>query len=776
MSRQSNGNNLHGPDNDLYKVFEQLDKIVKKYNTQYITVEILALSLLTDKNVQKAINACGADYKQISKEIEVKLEEEIGEYNSSSCPSGYAATTAFENVLKNAATQAGQAGKTNYGCHHVMGSLMAERESYARYVLEQHGVTRSEFLRQYHKNINPGGVEHEIDPVTGELSNRASDPLTAYCINLNEMAKNGKIDILIGREYEVRRAIQILSRRRKNNPILVGEPGVGKTAIAEGIAYKIVNGQAPKYMEDATLYSLDMGTLLAGTKFRGEFEERLKDVIAAIKKKNEEGKAILFIDEIHTIIGAGATSGGAMDAGNILKPALAKGEIRCMGSTTYKEFNKHFEKDEALRRRFQKVDVSEPSPTEAKDILRGLRTYFEDYHGISFTDEAIDAAVTLSVKHIHDNKLPDKAIDILDEAGAAQRLLSDDERATAIGVPEIEAVVTEIARIPEINVREDDSAVLRDLSSVMKNFVFNQDTPIDALVRSIKVSRAGLRAANKPVGSYLFAGPTGVGKTEVAKQLARLLGVHFERIDMSEFMEKHSVSKLIGTPPGYVGHDNTEGLLIETVDRHPHMVLLLDEVEKAHPDIFNVLLQVMDNATLKNSHGKKVYFENVIIIMTSNAGAAQTEKRSIGFGSGFHDGAMEQEVKRLFAPEFRNRLDNIMYFNRLDENVMINIVDKFLNELQVQLDEKDIVLEITDNAKEWLAKKGYEPAYGARPLGRVIQTHIKDDLADEILFGPLKNGGVAMVDIDSNDENKLTITSRKYADPKKTKPVLDEVE
>jgi ATP-dependent Clp protease ATP-binding subunit ClpA len=570
-------------------------------------------------------------------------------------------------------------------------------------------------------------------------------------VNLNKKAKDGRIDPLIGREAEVLRSIQILCRRQKNNPLLVGDPGVGKTAIAEGLARKIIEGQVPEVLADATIFSLDMGALLAGTRYRGDFEERLKSVM---KELENHPKAILFIDEIHTVIGAGATSGGAMDASNLLKPALQSGNLRCMGSTTYKEYRQHFEKDRALARRFQKIDVAEPSIPDAIKILMGLKPYYEEYHKVKFTDEAIKAAVELSSRHMGDRKLPDKAIDVIDESGASMMLLPPDKRKDTIGVEEVEAVVARMARIPSKAVSKDDSEMLRSLDADLKRVVFGQDKAIDSLAAAIKMARAGLREPQKPIGSYLFAGPTGVGKTEVARALANIMGVELLRFDMSEYMERHTVSRLIGAPPGYVGYDQG-GLLTDGVDQHPHCVLLLDEIEKAHPDLFNILLQVMDHGTLTDANGKKADFRNVILIMTTNAGAADAAKMSIGFGRGKKDEENEEAIKRLFTPEFRNRLDAVIAFGGLSPEVVRNVVQKFVLQLEAQLSERNVTIELTDKAADWLAKRGYDESFGARPLARIIQEHIKKPMADELLFGSLKNGGIVKVDIDPKDADKL---------------------
>jgi ATP-dependent Clp protease ATP-binding subunit ClpA len=574
--------------------------------------------------------------------------------------------------------------------------------------------------------------------------------LAKYCVDLNAKSIKGDVDPLIGREHEVERCIQVLCRRRKNNPLLVGDPGVGKTAIAEGLAKKIVERQTPEVLQGATIYSLDMGALLAGTRYRGDFEERLKAVVSELE---EHPDAVLFIDEIHTVIGAGATSGGAMDASNLLKPALQGGKLRCMGSTTYKEFRQHFEKDRALSRRFQKIDVNEPSVEDTIKILKGLKPYFEEHHDIKYTNDAIKTAVELSARYINDRKLPDKAIDVIDEAGAAQHLVAESKRRKTIGAKEIEAVVAKIARIPPKNVSKDDAEVLKDLERSLKRVVFGQDKAIEALSSAIKLARAGLREPEKPIGNYLFAGPTGVGKTEVAKQLADTLGVELLRFDMSEYMEKHAVSRLIGAPPGYVGFDQG-GQLTDGVDQHPHCVLLLDEIEKAHPDVYNILLQVMDHGSLTDHNGRTVSFRNVILIMTSNAGAAEQAKAAIGFGRDRREGEDTAAIERTFTPEFRNRLDAVISFAPLPKSVILQVVEKFVLQLEAQLMDRNVTIELTKPAAEWLAEKGYDDKMGARPLGRVIQEDIKKPLAEELLFGKLAKGGVVKVAV---KDGKLTL-------------------
>ena len=593
-------------------------------------------------------------------------------------------------------------------------------------------------------------------------------PLGKFCVDLNAKAREGKVDPLIGRDDEVERCIQVLCRRRKNNPLLVGDPGVGKTAIAEGLAKKIVEGQTPDILAESTIFSLDMGALLAGTRYRGDFEERLK---AVIKELEDHPDAILFIDEIHTVIGAGATTGGAMDASNLLKPALQSGGLRCMGSTTYNEFRQHFEKDRALSRRFQKIDVNEPSVDDSVKILKGLKPFFEEHHEVKYTADAIKTAVDLSFRYINDRKLPDKAIDVIDEAGAAQHLLPDSKRKKTITPKDIESVVSKIARIPPKSVSKDDTEQLRDLEGNLKRVVFGQDSAIDALSSAIKLARAGLREPEKPIGSYLFTGPTGVGKTEVAKQLASVLGIEFKRFDMSEYMEKHSVSRLIGAPPGYVGFDQG-GLLTDAVDQHPHCVLLLDEIEKAHPDVYNILLQIMDHGTLTDHNGKSVSFRNVILIMTSNAGAAEQAKEAIGFGRDRREGEDTEAIERMFTPEFRNRLDAIISFAPLPKEVILLVVEKFVIQLEAQLMERGVTIELTKPAAEWIADKGYDDKMGARPLSRVIQEHIKKPLAEELLFGKLAKGGLVRVSVKDKKLSLETVPPGKPQLPKSETPLL----
>jgi ATP-dependent Clp protease ATP-binding subunit ClpA len=651
----------------------------------------------------------------------------------------------------------------------VLVAIFAERESHAAYFLQEQDMTRYDAVNYISHGIakRPGmsearpvrGSDEENDSKSGDEQKKKGDALDAYCVNLNKKARDGKIDPLIGRDAEISRTIQVLCRRSKNNPLFVGDAGVGKTAIAEGLARRIVHGEVPDVLRNATVFALDMGTLLAGTRYRGDFEERLKQVI---KELEAYPGAILFIDEIHTVIGAGATSGGAMDASNLLKPALSSGTVRCMGSTTYKEYRQYFEKDRALVRRFQKIDVNEPSVPDAIEILKGLKPYFEEYHKLRYTNDAIKAAVELSARYIHDRKLPDKAIDVIDESGAAQMLLPENRRKRTIGIKEIETTIATMARIPPKAVSKDDAEVLRHLNDTLKRVVYGQDKAIEALGASIKLARAGLREPEKPIGCYLFSGPTGVGKTEVARQLAATLGVEIIRFDMSEYMERHTISRLIGAPPGYVGFDQG-GLLTDGVDQHPHCVLLLDEIEKAHPDLFNVLLQIMDHGKLTDHNGKQVDFRNVILIMTTNAGASDMAKAAFGFTRQKREGEDMEAINRLFAPEFRNRLDSIITFAHLSPEVISKVVEKFVMQLEAQLADRAVTIELTDEATRWLIANGYDELMGARPMARVIQEHIKKPLADEVLFGRLKSGGHVRVVVTTN-ENGRTELGFEYLD------------
>jgi len=719
------------------------------------TLEHLLLALIDEPDAAKVMKACNVDLDTLRKTLVSFIDEDLSTLVSETDGSAAAPTTAFQRVIQRAAIHVQSSGRAEVTGANVLVAIFAERESNAAYFLQEQEMTRYDAVNFIAHGVAKDPAFGEARPVTGttegegETGSAAPEgdgretALQKYCVDLNAKARTGDVDPLIGRESEVERCIQVLCRRRKNNPLLVGDPGVGKTAIAEGLAHKIVKGQTPDVLAGATIFSLDMGALLAGTRYRGDFEERLK---AVVKELEEHPDGILFIDEIHTVIGAGATSGGAMDASNLLKPALQGGKLRCMGSTTYKEFRQHFEKDRALSRRFQKIDVNEPSVEDSIKILKGLKPYFEDHHDVRYTAEAIKSAVELAARYIHDRKLPDKAIDVIDEAGAAQHLLAESKRRKTIGTKEIEAVVAKIARIPPKNVSKSDSEVLRDLDTNLKRVVFGQDKAIEALASAIKLARAGLREPEKPIGNYLFAGPTGVGKTEVAKQLAATLGVELLRFDMSEYMEKHAVSRLIGAPPGYVGFDQG-GLLTDGVDQHPHCVLLLDEMEKAHPDVYNILLQVMDHGKLTDHNGRTVDFRNVILIMTSNAGASEQAKAAIGFGREHREGEDMAAIERTFSPEFRNRLDAIVSFAPLPGEVILQVVEKFVLQLEAQLLDRNVSIELTPEAAEWLAVKGYDAKMGARPLARVIQENIKKPLAEELLFGQLAKGGLVRVTV-----------------------------
>nr|WP_174839386.1 ATP-dependent Clp protease ATP-binding subunit ClpA [Ruegeria lacuscaerulensis] len=728
---------------------------------EFATLEHLLLALLEEPDAIRVMKACSVDLEDLRSTLVEFIDEDLSNLVTDIDGSEAVPTAAFQRVIQRAAIHVQSSGRTEVTGANVLVAIFAERESNAAYFLQEQDMTRYDAVNfiahgvakdpAYGENRSVSGadqVEEEPQSGTGEGEQKES-ALGKYCVDLNTKSRAGDVDPLIGRSDEVERCIQVLCRRRKNNPLLVGDPGVGKTAIAEGLAHKIVAGEAPDVLSETTIYSLDMGALLAGTRYRGDFEERLKAVVTELE---EHPDAVLFIDEIHTVIGAGATSGGAMDASNLLKPALQGGKLRTMGSTTYKEFRQHFEKDRALSRRFQKIDVNEPSVEDSVKILRGLKPYFEEHHAIKYTADAIKTAVELSARYINDRKLPDKAIDVIDEAGAAQHLVAESKRRKTIGVKEIEAVVAKIARIPPKNVTKDDAEVLKDLETSLKRVVFGQDDAIVALSSAIKLARAGLREPEKPIGNYLFAGPTGVGKTEVAKQLADTLGVELLRFDMSEYMEKHAVSRLIGAPPGYVGFDQG-GLLTDGVDQHPHCVLLLDEIEKAHPDVFNILLQVMDHGELTDHNGRTVNFRNVVLIMTSNAGAQEQAKAAIGFGRDRREGEDTAAIERTFTPEFRNRLDAVISFAPLPKEVILQVVEKFVLQLEAQLMDRNVTFDLTPKAAEWLADKGYDDKMGARPLGRVIQEHIKKPLAEELLFGKLAKGGVVRVSVKKGDLN-----------------------
>ncbi|OYX58511.1 MAG: ATP-dependent Clp protease ATP-binding subunit ClpA [Brevundimonas subvibrioides] len=720
---------------------------------EYATLEHLLLALIDDGDASGVMKACNVDLVALKTALTLYVDTDLAALATSDGEDAKP-TAGFQRVIQRAVIHVQSSGREEVSGANVLVAIFSERESHAAYFLQEQDMTRYDAVNYIAHGIakKAGMSEQRPAKTAGQSPEEAEDAaavksggeaLEAYCVDLNEKSRKGKIDPLIGRHAEVDRAIQILCRRTKNNPLLVGEPGVGKTAIAEGLALKIVNHEVPAVLEGATIYSLDMGALLAGTRYRGDFEERLKQVV---KELENHENAILFIDEIHTVIGAGATSGGAMDASNLLKPALASGTLRCMGSTTYKEYRQHFEKDRALVRRFQKIDVNEPTVEDTVKILKGLKTAYESHHKLRYTDAAIRSAVELSARYMTDRKLPDKAIDVIDEAGASQMLLPENKRKKVIGQKEVEAVVAKMARIPPKSVSKSDTEGLRELEKDLNRAVFGQDSAIEQVASAMKLARAGLRDPQKPIGSFLFAGPTGVGKTEVAKQLAATLGIELLRFDMSEYMERHTVSRLIGAPPGYVGHDQG-GLLTDAVDQHPHAVVLLDEIEKAHPDVYNILLQVMDNGMLTDAVGKKVDFRNVVLIMTTNAGAADNARASIGFGRGKVEGEDEKAIQRLFAPEFRNRLDAVVSFKSLQPDVIRQVVTKFVLQLEAQLADRNITIELSDDAADWLAKNGFDELYGARPLGRVIQDNIKKPLADDILFGRLTRGGHVKVEL-----------------------------
>ncbi|MCA6298872.1 MAG: ATP-dependent Clp protease ATP-binding subunit ClpA, partial [Phenylobacterium sp.] len=709
---------------------------------EYATLEHLLLSLIEDEDSVGVMKACDVDLAVLKTTLTNYVDNEL---KSLVVDDGEDAkpTPSFQRVIQRAVIHVQSSGRDEVTGANVLVAIFSERESHAAYFLQEQEMTRYDAVNYIAHGIAKKAGASEAKPVKGSEEEEKSavktggEALDAYCVNLNEKAKQGKVDPLIGRSAEVERCIQILCRRTKNNPLLVGDPGVGKTAIAEGLARKIINKQVPEVLAGSTIFSLDMGALLAGTRYRGDFEERVKQVV---KELENHPDAILFIDEIHTVIGAGATSGGAMDASNLLKPALASGSLRCMGSTTYKEFRQHFEKDRALVRRFQKIDVNEPTIEDSIKILKGLKTYYEEFHKLRYTNDALKAAVELSARYISDRKLPDKAIDIIDEAGASQMLLPESRRKKVIGLKEVEAVVAKIARIPPKSVSKSDTEALLQLETDLKRAVYGQDDAIEQLSAAMKMARAGLRDPSKPIGCYLFSGPTGTGKTETARQLSSTLGIELLRFDMSEYMERHTVSRLIGAPPGYVGFDQG-GLLTDAVDQHPHCVVLLDEIEKAHPDVFNILLQVMDHGVLTDANGKKVDFRNVVLIMTTNAGASDAQRNAIGFGRGKQADEVDEALKRLFTPEFRNRLDAIVQFRPLTPEIIRQVVVKFVMQLEGQLADRNVTIETTDEAADWLAKNGFDELYGARPLGRVIQEHIKKPLADEILFGRLTRGG-----------------------------------
>ncbi len=739
---------------------------------EYATLEHLLIALCDDSDAIAVMRACNVDIEQLRGIVRQFINEDLRDLVSIASDDPKP-TAGFQRVVQRAAIHVQSSGREEVTGANVLVALFSERESHAVYFLQLQDMTRLDAVNYISHGIAKRPATAERKSVHGadqeakseEVVKKGREALTAYCVDLNEKAKDGKIDPLIGREKEIERTIQILCRRTKNNPLYVGDAGVGKTAIAEGLARRIINKEVPEVLFDATIFSLDMGALLAGTRYRGDFEERLKAVVSELEAMKG---AILFIDEIHTVIGAGATSGGAMDASNLLKPALASGSLKCIGSTTYKEYRNHFEKDRALVRRFQKIDVAEPSVEDTIKILKGLKPYYEEHHKVRYTTEAIRTAVELAAKYIHDRKLPDKAIDVIDEVGASRMLQPEGKRKKVISVKDVEDVVAKIARIPPKSVSRDDKKSLQNLERDLKTMVFGQNDAIVALSSAIKLSRAGLREPEKPIGSYLFSGPTGVGKTEVARQLAASLGIELHRFDMSEYMERHSVSRLIGAPPGYVGFDQG-GLLTDAVDQHPHCVLLLDEIEKAHPDLFNILLQVMDHGKLTDHNGKSVNFRNCILIMTTNAGASDLAKNAMGFERESREGDDKEAIERMFTPEFRNRLDAIITFAGLSTEIVGKVVDKFVMQLEGQLSDRNVTIELSQAARDWLAKRGYDSRMGARPLSRVIQQEIKKPLADHLLFGDLITGGHVAVDV---KDGKLTFVIT----PNKTPPKKEEVE
>lgn len=719
---------------------------------EFMTVEHLLLALIDNPSASEALDACGVDMETLKRELSEFIDETTPVIPDLEEDRETQPTLGFQRVLQRAVFHVQSSGRSEVTGVNVLVAIFSEQESQAVYLLKKSDVSRLDIVNFISHGISkieddPEQDDHEdMHDESGDMQQEEKTKLENFTSNLNAMAQSGRIDPLVGRDEEVERTVQVLCRRKKNNPLLVGEAGVGKTAIAEGLAYRIVNEQVPDVIAEAVVYSLDMGALLAGTKYRGDFEKRFK---ALLKELQAKPQAILFIDEIHTIIGAGAASGGVMDASNLIKPLLSSGQLRCMGSTTYSEFKNIFEKDRALVRRFQKIDVVEPSVADTTKILAGLKERYEEHHGIRYTQKALKAAAELSAKYINERHLPDKAIDVIDEAGANQRLQPSSKRKKTINVADIEAIVSKMARIPQQSVSSSDKETLKNLDRNLKMLVFGQDESINALTSAIRLSRSGLANEDKPVGSFLFAGPTGVGKTEVTKQLAKCMGIEFIRFDMSEYSERHAVSRLIGAPPGYVGYEQG-GLLTDSVIKHPHAVVLLDEIEKAHPDIYNILLQVMDHGTLTDNNGRKADFRNVVLVMTTNAGVQETVRQSIGFQQQDYSHDAMVEINKVFTPEFRNRLDNIIWFNHLEKEVILQVVDKFIVELQAQLDKKSVNLELTTKARDWLADAGYDKAMGARPMARVIQDSVKKPLANEILFGKLADGGTVKLDVKDN--------------------------
>jgi len=738
---------------DLETTLNTAFKEARGKRHEFMTVEHLLLALTENEAAKEVLQACGAEIDRLGKELRDFVDSTTPLLPEDDIERETQPTLGFQRVLQRAVFHVQSSGKSEVTGANVLVAIFSEQESQAVYFLKQQNIARIDVVNFISHGISKlGGEQEETESENLDedaSADASSSALENYATNLNKQAKEGRIDPLIGRDEELLRCIQILSRRRKNNPLLVGESGVGKTAIAEGLAKRIVENKIPEIMKDSVVYSLDMGALLAGTKYRGDFEKRFKTLLAELKR---QPKAILFIDEIHTIIGAGAASGGVMDASNLLKPLLSSGQLRCMGSTTFNEFRGIFEKDSALARRFQKIDVVEPSVEDTYKILKGLKPQFEEHHSIKYTDKALRAASELADRYIRDRHMPDKAIDVIDEVGAGQQLLAASKRKKVIQVADVEKVVAKIARIPSRSVNTDDKQALKDLDKNMKMMVFGQDQAITSLANAIKLSRAGLKSPEKPIGSFLFAGPTGVGKTEVSRQLAHIMGMELVRFDMSEYMEAHTVSRLIGAPPGYVGYDQG-GLLTEAVNKTPHCVLLLDEIEKAHPDVFNLLLQVMDHGTLTDNNGRKADFRHVVLIMTTNAGAEASSRRSIGFNEQNHQTDAMEVIRKMFTPEFRNRLDSIIQFEALPQDVIGHVVDKFLAELQAQLDDKKVMIYATDAARSWFSEKGYDPQMGARPMARLIQDNVKKPLAEMILFGELsEKGGTVKIDYMEGDE------------------------
>ena len=734
---------------ELEVTLNEAFQYARTHRHEFMTVEHLLMSLLDNSDAKKVLQACSADFDKIRKELTEFIAQTTPFISEQEEQGDTQPTLGFQRVLQRAVFHVQSSGKQEVTGANVLVAIYSEQESHAVYVLKSFDISRLDIVNYISHGIDD--EDKELNDASSETSEdaegEASSSLSSLCSNLNELAEKGEIDPLIGRDHELERCIQILCRRKKNNPLLIGEAGVGKTAIAEGLAYRIVHNDVPEVIADAKVFSLDMGSLLAGTKYRGDFEKRLK---ALLKQLQQEPHAILFIDEIHTIIGAGAASGGVMDASNLLKPLLSAGKLRCIGSTTYGEFRNIFEKDKALVRRFQKIDVEEPSVEDTTKILIGLKDRYEAHHGVKYTNSALRAAAELSDRYINERHLPDKAIDIIDEAGANQKVLPKSKRKKQINVNVIEQIVAKIARIPEKSVSQSDKDILKNIDRNLKLAVFGQEEAIDALTAAIRLSRSGLGNEDKPVGSFLFAGPTGVGKTEVTKQLSKVLGIELIRFDMSEYMERHAVSRLIGAPPGYVGYEQG-GQLTDAVLKHPHSVVLLDEIEKAHPDVFNILLQVMDHGTLTDNNGRKADFRNVILVMTTNAGVSEVSRKSIGFTHQDHSSDAMEEIKRTFTPEFRNRLDNTVWFNHLDEETILQVVDKFIVELQSQLDKKQVELQLSKQAFKWLADKGYDKTMGARPMARVIQDQLRKPLANEVLFGQLAGGGVVKVGLKKDE-------------------------